>query len=255
MSEEVIVYPTAVITSRKKLTDPERDFISKAQRAESFASLVPDEIEAGDFRVGTSAACKAIAQNQVQYRMLFPLLGRLMLVARTRPELWQSEHETYEDYCIAIAEKYGVSRSTIYEARQAVDRWGKTLSIEDFKKVGRSNLKKISKAVVKGEEGKGTARKLLEIAGSSTGKELDEYIESKLHISPTENIGAYVRIPCNKKQESIINKWFADAQVQAEVGSEKPAEILTAMIEYCSEWKAKAGDAERAGREPAAVAG
>lgn len=243
MQEEVVL-TTALALSKKKYTSEEEELVKAVTKPGAQIEVVlPADMDPKQFDVAISAVSKVIAKATLQAQAMFPVLGRLLFVAQEHPELWDKKFDKFEDFRIATADKFGLARQTSYDALQYAKRWMAVLPPEEFKTVGRVKLLSISKYIGKGDEGKKTARDLIEFAKEHTMDELDAHMDKKLHTGAGATKGAFFKYPCSKRQLKDHSSFFNDPRVHAVVGSEKWGDIQDALIAECKvEWLEK-GDA------------
>lgn len=246
--QEIIVQSVG-FEARRKRPSPEDGKLVDAliKKDATIESVIPDDISDEEFHRTLRAVSNTIVRAQMVSEGLMPVLGRLIAVARARPELWQTKHDTWEAFVGWIQATYGVCRATVFEVQRLATRWSGTVTTEQFEAVGRVKMGILSKVVGKGDEGKAATVKLIELASKSTAAEFIEALAKKGLIEASESTGSTgVKFPCNKRQFRDFNKWFNDARVQAFVGSGSWAEILDAMIaEVTTEWIEK-GEAKLA---------
>jgi hypothetical protein len=235
---EDIILTTAATVARKKWTPEEEDLVKELTRPRAQIDvLIPNDMDSDKFELALSAVSRVIVKATMQREAMFPVLGRLLLVASLNPELWNKKFERFEDFRLSLADRFGLGRQTSYDALNYARRWAGVLPPSDYVSVGRRKLKMISQSIGVGDEGKATARKLLEFAKENTEAALGEKLDKDLHVSRGSNEGAYFKFPCSKKQQKLFDQWFADPRVQAVCGSERVADILEHMQEECTvEW-------------------
>ena len=251
MPQEMIVNSVAVEMKKKKASPADQKLLQDLVRSTSVTEAIPDDIKAEDFHDATRVVCMGIARSQLITDGLMPFLGRLLSVAKERPELWNKKYEKHEDYLSSLTQTYGVGRTTLFDARKLYSRWGKVLEPSRFEAIGRVSLMVITRAVPRGDEGKATARKLLDIGESKTVRELVDYCVDKGYLEKGEAAGGSFSFPCNQKQAKIFHKFFGDDRVHAYCESSHAADILEHMVEECiQEWieKGEAIMEERAGK-------
>ena len=247
---ESIIANVAAEVAKAELVPAEKKFMKLLEQNDvKVQVIVPEDINPEDFRGALSAICKSYAKAEYRRELLFPALGQIMLVAKAHKELWDQQHENYEKFVEATEAEFGVSRSTLYEARKAVERFGAVLDLEQFPLVGRHRLKICSGLVPKGAEKEATAKKLLKVAQTESSEKLEEFISANYHQSRSERVGTTFEIECNKKQASYYEKFFSNAKIQAYVGSDKAAAILDALIAECSQTWIDDGEEKMDGAE------
>jgi len=228
---------TALQIASKKFTDEEQQLIAAMSKPGAQVEVVfPAEIDAKQWKSSTSLACRVLVRAQLQEQAMMPVLGRLLVIAKTTPAITEG-HESFESFMAAeVYGKYGVGRSTCFEAMQMC-RWP-GLTIAQFEAIGRRNFKLLNQAVPKGDENEKWAKNLLAKAAEMTEPELEEYCEEKNYLEKGEAQGAHVKFGCSKAALKRITKWFKDPEIVAAAGTENPADIFEAMMAECeSEWR------------------
>jgi hypothetical protein len=235
--KEIIHAAIAIEVQKKKSTEEEGKLTNALVKSTSTVTeLIPDDISVEDFNKKLGAVCKGIVRAQLFSEGLLSFLGRLLAVAAERKDLWE-KFEKFEDFVAWIRDTYGVSRATVFECKRLSLRWSGTLNAQDFEAVGRVKLNLIGKVVDKGSEGTQKAVKLIEMAKTSTAKELSAHLESKGLLPASEASGGYFRYPGNKRQIKEHTKFFNDARIHAVVGSSQVADIIDALLAEASiEW-------------------
>lgn len=234
MPQELIINPVAYAYRDEKQSPSEMKRVRRfMETGANIDSLIPDDIGASEYQEDLRAACVAIARSQLISEAVMPVLGRLLVVASEHPELYSDQHESWSAFMESISQTYGLGRSTLYEARRMYERWAGVLGVGEFEQIGRVSLNLLSKAVPRGDEGKATAKKLIEKAKQVTSAALRKFCVDKGYLEAGEDSGGYFSVPCNKRQLKLFNQWFKDARVQSRVGSGAAAEILEAMIGEC----------------------
>lgn len=251
--QEDIILTTAVTVMKKKYTDQEEALIKQITSPKAkIEVLVPEDMSAEAFDVAISAVSKVLVRATMQKEAMFPILGRLLYVAEKNPELWNKKHEKFKEFRLSLADRFGLSRSTSYDALEYARRWYGVLPPGDFTSVGRVKTMMISKYIGKGDEDKATARKLFEFSKDHTAEELDAKLDELLHTGKGASAGAFLKIPCNKKQLKAFLAFFGDPRIHAVCESGKSSDILEHMIEECSgEWFAQGEQLVEAAQEAA----
>jgi hypothetical protein len=199
--------------------------------------IVPKEIDAEKFWEVLSITCQAYMKAEAQTSVLFPLLGRLLLVAKQNPESYKAKFETYEELIAAVGEKFGVGRTTCFEARRLADKWGPAeLEMHTYADIGRVKFKFLGSIVPSDAVSQGWVKGLLKKAGELTLKELREYCEDKGY-AEKGSTGASIIMACSKRMLKDWRKFCKTPEVQAYCGTDDPAEILDHLMQECeSEW-------------------
>lgn len=231
MNEDIIL-TTAVTVAKKKYTEPEEALIHELGKPSAKVDvLLPNDLDPEKFETALSAVSKVLAKNTLQREMMFTILGRLLFVAQSKPELWNKKYPHFEDFRLSLAERFGLGRQTTYDALEYAKHWSAALPPSEFLSVGRKKLKMIAKSIGKEDAGKATAKKAISFAMEHTAEELDEYLDEHLHSGRGSSEGTFIKFGANKKQEKIFKKWFGDPRVQAYFHSDQWSDMLEGMIE------------------------
>jgi len=222
----------------KPLDDSERKTLSKLTKPDvTVEILIPSDISADDYWETLGTYCHALGKSMAQTEFIMPVLGKLLLVAKDHPEIYKDKGlKTYEDFLGSIKEKFGVERSTCFEARKLAERWGDG-ELKDFAAIGRVKFQLINKLVPKGDEGKPNVKKLLEAAKGMSVEEFKDHLSKKGLMTRSESTGASINIQTSKRVYKDWQKFITTPEVVAKVGSEQPDKILDAMMQEClGEW-------------------
>jgi hypothetical protein len=224
------------LAKRKTSEDDQKLFLEMAKPGGKIEVLIPNEIDPKEWKRSINVTCQVLARAQSQEQVTLVVLGRLLMVAKSSPEI-MGHHASFEEFLNQeVLDTYGVSRSTCFEA-MGLCRWP-GLETRQFELVGRRNFRLLNQAVLKGDETKTYARTALQKAAELPEEEFRGFLEEKHYLEKGESMGATLRIPMNKRQHKDATKFFADPEIVAAAGSEKIADILDAMIaEVEVEWR------------------
>lgn len=193
--------------------------------------VVPDSIDPKEWHAAADVVSRAYVRANKQQEALYPVLARLLLVAKTNSEIWQDGYEKFDDFLKAEFEaRFDIARSSCYEAINWAERFGEIVPTEQFPAIGRLKARIISKAVPRGEEKKATAKKLLAMAPTVTAAELEEHIEENLHIEKGSARGAMLKVLCSKAQLKRFDRFFESAENQGYAETDNRAEMLEVAI-------------------------
>ena len=229
----------------------------------SIEVIVPDEIAPGEIWKNIEIVCRGLRRTQANAQAFIAVLGRLLMIARENPDSYKEKgYETYEDLLGGIEKQFGVSRSTCYNARLLVERWGSVIpTIGDFDAVGPQKFRIINRIVAKGDEKKKSSMALLAQAKVMTLEEFKAHLDKKGVLSSDESHGFTIEIPTTR---AISREWKAfcnNPEIQAWVGTDNPGGILESLMSECkNEWLVRGrekltekAEAEAAAPEPAPV--
>ena len=209
--------------------------------------IIPVDIKAAEWVSAFDATCKAIDLTFNKQGVLFPVLGRLLAVAKKNPETFKSlGYEFYDDFLErAIRQKFDWGRSSSYAAVSMVERWP-DLSNQEYLDIGPAKFAVLAKAIPKGDEQKSAGRKLLAAAKTSTVAELKALTVQHGLSEEGEHDGAVFQITCNKSQLRVFCEFFGDPDIHAVCQTTDKAIILELAIgEVTAEWKNSAKGAEK----------
>lgn len=234
MQELILAH--VMVTVSEEFSPKEKALIKELRASGSAIDVViPDTIEAADFDVALSAICRVIALAEKKKEQLFPVLGRLLFVASEHLE--SVGYDTFEALVVSIGDRFGVGRTTCFDAKAYWRRWNSALPPEEYSAVGRVKLKMISDAVDSGAEKQKKTAAAVEFAKEHTAEQLEEYLEQEFKQPKGSTTGAVLRITSSKAANKRIVKWFSDGRVAAYCGTDDMAAILEHMIEECyGEW-------------------
>ena len=231
-----------VAVAKEKFTSAESKLLNEITRSESIIEVtIADDITPDAWHSTVSVVGRAYLRATIQEAKTLPVMGRLLVIAEKRPEIWEGFDSFKQFITTEISEKFGISVSSAYEAIGLAKRMPH-LEISQIEAIPRRNMRLVLQAVPKGDEKKGTAKTLLEKASTMTEHDLREFCEKKGYIGIGEAQGAFVRVPCSKKVLKMWDQFIEDPQIQAVCGSDKPGDILEHMLESCADWKAIAED-------------
>ena len=234
-----------VAVAKEKFTSAESKLLNEITRSESIEVAISSDITTEDWRSTVDVVGRAYLRAQIQEAKLFPVLGRLLVIAESRPEIWEGFGSFKQFIHQKICPKFWISPSSAYEAQQQGRRLGH-LELSQLGAIPRRNLRLVLQAVPKGDEKKSVATGLLAKATTMSEAELREFCEKKGYIGPGETQGAFLRVPCNKGELKFINKFLNNADFQSYCGTNKAsAMIVRAIEEAITEWSAQAEEASK----------
>jgi hypothetical protein len=205
--------------------------------------VVPTDINSKDWTFATSVTCRVLLKAQLQAEALMPVLGRLLIIAKTTPAIYaDTDHKGFEEFIQAeVRDKWGISRSTCYEAvRQAEFSIAAKLTTDDVKAIGRVKMRELTKLVPEGDEAKADTKKLIEKAKEMPIAEFREHLDKKFHVEPGSTTGAWIRFGASKATAKMWAAFVADPDIQAYAGTGDASKILKKMMEECgTEWRAQ----------------
>ena len=233
------------VIAKKKVTPEEIKLLSELTKTNAKIEVsVSGELTANDWKMTTGVVCRALVRAQMQGQKLFPVLGRLLVIAEEHTAIWEG-YESFKKFLAAeIEEKFGISVSSAYETLHVAKRLPH-LELGQVEAVPRRNMRVYLQAVPVGSEKNKASVTLLEKAAELPEKEFREHCENLKLIEKGETAGAFLRVPCNKAQLKRFDKFFSNPQYQAYCGSTKPVDMLERAIEEAvTEWIVQTAAAE-----------
>jgi hypothetical protein len=231
--------------AKKKVSPEEIKLLSELTKPNAKIEVsVSGEITAKDWKETTGVVCRALVRAQMQGQKLFPVLGRLLVIAEENTAIWEG-HESFKKFLVAeIEDKFGISVSSAYETLNVAKRLPH-LQLGQVESIPRRNMRVYLQAVPVGSEKNKESVALMEKAAELPEKEFREHCENLKLIEKGETAGAFLRVPCNKTQLKRMEKFFENPQYQAYCGTTKPIVMLERAIEEAaSEWIIQAAAAE-----------
>lgn len=239
------VVPGGARAAKQPPSDEDKALLTKLTKSGTVVDVaISDDISPEEYHNCLRVVSIQLTRSLKQAEVLMPFLGRLLDITSRHPELYKDKgFDSYETFVEMLGAKYGVGRSTCFEARRMVQRFP-SLTISEFEKTGRVNMRILAQAIPKGEEQKPFARKLVEMAQTSTAKDLRAHCEEKGYLHKGETQGAYISIGCSADVKAAWDEFVNNVDVHAFVENASPGAILHRMIEECSgEWLARVEDA------------
>ncbi len=241
---------TLMLSLTKKPTEQEIKFLEQITRPGVQIELaIPlsageDPVNVKDWYTSTAIVCRAYLRAEQQQQALMPCLGRLLQIAKETPAIWEGSDSFADFMREVVPAKFGVSRSTAYEAMEVAIRFP-NLTVGEFKQIGRQNMRVAARAIPRGEEHKKWAQTLLAKAAELSLPKLREHCQSKGYLDVGEDQGAFFKFSCNQAQLKILNGFIQNPAIQAFCATADPARILIAAIQEAeTEWLAQAHDAQ-----------
>ena len=149
-----------VAVAKEKFTSAESKLLNEITRSESIEVAISSDITTEDWRSTVDVVGRAYLRAQIQEAKLFPVLGRLLVIAESRPEIWEGFDSFKQFIHQKICPKFWISPSSAYEAQQQGRRLGH-LELSQLEAIPRRNLRLVLQAVPKGDEKKSVATGLL----------------------------------------------------------------------------------------------
>ena len=224
------------VIAKRKVTPEEIKLLSELTKPNAKIEVsVSGEITLKDWKDTTGVVCRALVRAQMQGQKLFPVLGRLLVIAEENTAIWEG-YESFKKFLAAeIEEKFGISVSSAYETLHVAKRLPH-LQVGQVESIPRRNMRVYLQAVPVGSEKNKESVALMEKAAELPEKEFREHCENLKLIEKGETAGEYVKYGTNKARGKKIRAWYADPRVQAKCGSAREDIITEFMIAECSAW-------------------
>ncbi len=205
---------------------------------EQLTDLVPDAIDPATLWTGLSACCRSLALNRRTASLLKIVIGRMLVVLRDRPEVYQNlGYRTFDDFITrGMPELFGIPRSEAYAARTLVEKWP-SLSAEQIKLVSYSKLALISKVV---DEKSSNANMYLKAAQEHTLDQLKDILANNGVLPREDSDFATITILTTKGIKKMWTDAVSDPQIRAYCQTDDPGVILECLLsETLCEWRSR----------------
>lgn len=209
--------------------------------------VIPDTIDPAMLHMNLLTACRAVGAMRRATGKLYPIIGRLLILARDHPEVWQERgHKSYDAYLkTEIVPTMGISRPQLLAMRRTYERWP-SLPLSTYEKLGSERLK-ILAAV--GQQSDPSSADLIDRALNSSAIKLREWAERERHVAEGSLEGGMISFPTTKELETRWHEFWTDMRVQSVAGETQGAIFEALIDEAFTEWIVKAEDREERKRE------
>ena len=228
-----------VVLAKKKFSADETKLLDELTKPGAKIEVtIPGEIDAKEWGKTANVVCRGLLRAQMQGQKLFPVLGRLLVIAEEHQEIWK-DHKSFKQFIHAeIQDKFGISPASCYESMQMAKRLPH-LELAQIESVPRRNMRVFLQVVPAGDEKTSNAKALLAKAAELSEADFREHCEKKNLIEQGQTAGEFIKFGTNKARGKKIKAWFTDPRVQAKAQSERWDVILELMIMECAgEWLA-----------------
>lgn len=158
------------------------------------------------------------------------MLGRAMLVASKRPDVYQSAgFRRFEDLVGAVSRTYFISRSEIFKAKALAVTFP-DLTPNDFAAIGITKLAVIAQALTDDVTEPGR-QYLIEKAKTTQYKELIKDVQERYHFADGDLELGVVTIVTSRAILKRWNEFIKDPKVAAFFGTEKAGGILAGLLD------------------------
>lgn len=195
---------------------------------------IPDNIGEGPLWETLEACCRALSVYRKRIGVLKPLIGRILIVCRNRPEIWQAKgYKNYDDFITNwTKDVVGIARSEAYACRNLAEKFP-SLSIQDVQDVGYSKLSYLS---TKTGEHDPKVNDWIKAAQEHTLDELKDIFANKGIEPRDESDLCNISFITTKAIKTRLLEFMTDPRVQAYCQTENYGKIIEFMMAECSEW-------------------
>jgi hypothetical protein len=233
-------------------TASETDVIKDLLRAGKNITLaVPDDLDARDVSRYIKSTCSLLVKSEIGRDKLTAVLGRLLVLARKNKEVWgKAGYDSFSEFLQKeVVEKFGISRSTMYEAKKILTAFP-DLTMEQYGAAGSQKLLLLSKFTSQSDSG---STKLIKAASEKSYDQLKEYCEEKGYLGADDATGASFVIKGSLSKIKELRKFLAREDIRAVAESDDPLTIILAMTqEVDSEWTEQGAEALKGKKNAAA---
>lgn len=217
------------------LSEQERELLSLVVQPDSLVEKVADNLTDEQLWMAISVCVRAYSTVKRAQGQLKPVLGKLLIVLESHPEVYKSHgFLTYDDFLTRGAPSLlGLPRSEAYRAKRLATAWP-NLSPADHSELGEGKLYLLSR-ITNSEDPKSS--KWLDLARSSTKDELIDMIAQAGKAPKETLLPAVITIQTTLEIKQHWNAFISSPQVHSIVGSENAGSILSAVLaEVASSW-------------------
>jgi len=208
--------------------DQELAVAIRDHREHTLAELIPED-HSKTFE-WIDAAATRISHNDKENDVLVPVLGNLMSLTARNPDLLKvggySKLGDLEEY---IKKKYRISHGRLWKYKSVSEKIP-SLTVKQYSEIG------IEKLYLVGQHSLPNSieqDRLLAMAEHMTASELKSEIVSKGKATPGEMASDSITIEGNRDQIDEILAFLSSTGIHQHVGTDRPAEIILAMIGEC----------------------
>lgn len=235
---------TALSLSELTTTD-QKIIASLLASGSAVEDVIPEDIAEGPLWQTLEACCRALSVYRKRIGVLKPLIGRILIVCRNRPEIWQAKgYRNYDDFITNwTKDVIGITRSEAYASRNLAEKFP-SLSIQDVQDVGYSKLAYLA---TKTGEDDPKVNDWIKAAQEHTLDELKDIFANKGIEPRDESDLCNLSFITTKAIKNRAIEFFKDPRVQAYCGTENYGKIFEFMMAECSEWLTYDGSGANSG--------
>jgi hypothetical protein len=231
------------------MTTDEREIVRNLlTTTKPLNEVIPDDISAFDLSRNLMAACKGKQRTEWADSRIKLWLGRMLVVARNCPELWQGNYKDFDDFMTTgVPKLFGVSRNEGFKVKKIIEELSGSLSMNEMQGIGLGRLNAAATAIrKKTPEGtpdyvrEKTVQTWVERAKNNTIEKLNEFMVAEQVISQGDADATCTVMFELKKDVYEKFKVFRDQEwVTSKCGGRSDNRIIEAMLSECSSWEAE----------------
>ena len=197
---------------------------------EEASVILPDKIGPEAVHGVLMVTSRAVGSMRRATARLFPLIGRLLCLARDQPDTWQERgHKSYDSYLTTeVVPAIGMSRSQLLGIRRIYECWP-SLPLSTYEQLGSERLKILATISKQSDPSAGDS---LERALTLPAKDLKVWAERERHLEPGSLESGVVSFATTKEVEDRWQAFWTDPTIQAHAGDTQGG-ILMSMISEC----------------------
>lgn len=222
-------------TTLVKLSNSEDTFLAELLkgRKRDVAVAIPSDMPPREVLVAIRSCAGMLSKLEQASGMLIPILGRLLAVVAGNPEiLGAAGYDTLDSFEAAELLDKGVSRSSIWSAKQAYTVFP-LLPIESYRKIPKENLRiaaKLCKNASESQKGK-----FLAMAAEKSPEQFKNWAEERSGLSEKGGeTGATFTLNGSLAEVTEFKEWCANAGLVEWAGTDRPLGIVLAAIQSAS---------------------
>ena len=196
--------------------------------------ILPDSTPIGEILPTLELLCGAMKSLDLAGKKITPLIGRLMIMIRSNPEIYSRlGYNTFTTFCRTHMPKIGYHRSSVYVSMRLCEMHP-ALTLGDWIEIGVDKLYWLSKFCKYGDP---SYRKYIEAARSNNANDFKLWIAEQGLIE----VGDAMRVPvifnATRTVSKQLDRFLSDPRVHEVVGSQDAGRIVESMMQECTgEW-------------------
>ena len=242
--------------SNQIFSDAELEVWKSLTTAETPATVaIPEDLSAENVWLYLNVVVKGLSRAQQAVSRLKPFLGRLLLLVRKHPHLYEQQgYANFSEFITnGVPALFGVSRPEAWNCIR-VSEVLDFLPAQQMEKMGFSRLNVLA-AVLKKEIPDGMSMEMVEkkrgywVAAAEsniTVKEFQQKVETEMQLPKGDLSIVALTLYCSEDVRKRWQDFVKMPEVQSICDSESEGVILSRLLDECElEWVTKAHDAER----------